>query len=213
MTTGSSRSTGPEHPGLREQKKEQTRRSLRANAARLFAEHGFASTTVADISAAANISERTFFRYFDSKEDLLLPDTVELLGYVEEALAERPADEDPLTAVQQALLAAVRPFTESSLTVLAQPLEGTGAVVASRLAHVFTEFEERLTALVERRLPPGTPDPDLTAAVVAGTALASVRACLRTLRRRRAAGATRAETTGLLARTFAVAAEIGKAPR
>lgn len=201
---------GDGRPGLRERKKDQTRRRLRACAARLFAEHGFTGTTVADIAAAAEVSERTFFRYFDGKEALLLPDAVELLRYVEDALADRPADEDPMTAVRQALLSATRPFAESTLTALTRPLEGTEAAVASQLVRLFTEFEERLTALVARRLPPDTEDADLTAAVVAGVALASVRATFRTLRRRRAAGGA-PTPTGLLARAFDIAGQGGGA--
>src|SRR5689334_11230211 len=96
----------PEETGLRARKKEQTRRTLRECGARLFAAHGFAGTTIADIAACANVSERTFFRYFDSKEALLLPDTVELFTFIEEALARRPADEEPMRAVCEALLAA-----------------------------------------------------------------------------------------------------------
>lgn len=86
-----------ERPGLRERKKDETRRGLREAAGRLFAERGFAQTTVADIAAEANVSERTFFRYFENKEALLLPDGVELYARIEEAFLARPRDEAPST--------------------------------------------------------------------------------------------------------------------
>lgn len=175
-------------PGLRERKKEETRRLLREGGARLFKERGFEGTTVADIAAYANVSVRTFFRYFESKEALLLPDSVELFAYVENALAQRPADEAPLDAVCHALFAAAEPFAASSLTALAHPFEGTENLVAARLVQSFTDFEDRLTTLVHRRLPPDTPDSDLKAAVIACAALSAVRAVLRTRRARRAAG-------------------------
>ncbi|WNM32509.1 TetR family transcriptional regulator [Streptomyces sp. Li-HN-5-11] len=193
--------------GLRERKKDQTRRQLRGCAARLFAERGFADTTVADIAACANVSTRTFFRYFDSKEDLLLPDGVELFAAVEDALARRPVDEPPLDAVCGALLATAAPFQSSSLTALTHPLDGTEQLIAARLIQVFAEFEDRLTALVLDRLPEETPDADLYAAVVAGAALGTVRAVLRTRRSRRAAGADSQDA--LLPQAFQVLRRMG----
>lgn len=178
-----------EPPGLRQRKKDRTRRQLREGAARLFAERGFAGTTVADIADCAGVSARTFFRYFDSKEALLLPDSAELFAHVEEAFAARPADEEPLQAVCSALLEAAGPFAASSLTALTHPLESMDGVETARLVQAFAEFEDRLTALVLARLGDPSPDADLRAAVIAGAALAAVRAFLRTRRARRAAGA------------------------
>ncbi|MGW0764381.1 TetR/AcrR family transcriptional regulator [Streptomyces sp. NPDC002676] len=194
--------------GLRERKKEETRRLLLEGGARLFRERGFEGTTVADIAAYANVSVRTFFRYFDSKEALLLPDGVELFAYVESALAERPADEDPLDAVCNALLAAAEPFAASTLTALSHPLEDIENVVTTRLVQAFSDFEERLIALVLRRLPPDTPDADLRAAVIACGALSAVRAVLRTRRARRASGIEDSGPAPLL-RAFDILREMG----
>ncbi|HEY3483617.1 MAG TPA: TetR family transcriptional regulator [Streptomyces sp.] len=199
----------PEETGLRARKKEQTRRTLRECGARLFAEHGFAGTTIADIAACANVSERTFFRYFDSKEALLLPDTVELFTFIEESLARRPADEEPMRAVCEALLAAAEPFTSSSLTALTHPLEGTEGLVTARVVQAFTDFEERLALLVRRRLPATEPDADLHAAVIACAALSAARAVLRTQRGRRAAGTAVTPDVRLLPLAFDFLARIG----
>ncbi|MGW3356758.1 TetR/AcrR family transcriptional regulator [Streptomyces bungoensis] len=198
--------------GLRERKKEETRRLLREGAARLFREHGFEGTTVADIAACANVSVRTFFRYFDSKEALLLPDGIQVFAHVEDALAGRPAGEEPLDAVCNALLAAAEPFAASTLTALGHPLEDIENVVTGRLVQAFSEFEERLTVLVRRRLPADTPDADLRAAVIAGAALSTVRAVLRTRRARRASGITETGPAPL-PRAFEILREIGSAGR
>ncbi|MGR6974941.1 TetR family transcriptional regulator [Streptomyces cynarae] len=195
--------------GLRERKKDQTRQRLRACAARLFAERGFADTTVADIASCADVSTRTFFRYFDSKEDLLLPDGVELFAAVERAFEQCPADEPPFDAVCTALLAAAAPFQNTSLTALTHPLDGTEQLIAARMIQAFTEFEDRLTRLVLERLDPGTEDADLQAAVVAGAALATVRAVLRTQRSRRAAGTHR--PAAMLPQAFAILRKLGTA--
>ena len=63
--------------GLRERKKERTRAELQRHALRLFRDHGYAETTVDDIAAAAEVSRSTFFRYFPTKEDVVLFDDVD----------------------------------------------------------------------------------------------------------------------------------------
>lgn len=197
----------PDEPddSLRERKKAQTRRALRESAAQLFAARGFAGTTIAEIAEHANVSKRTFFRYFDSKEELLLPDLADLFEYVEAALAERPPGGDVFSAVREVLLAAARPFAAGSLTALTHPLEGTDSLVAARVVQAFTDFEERLTRLVRARLPDGVEDPDLHAAVIAGAALSVVRAVLRTERARRLEGREAAATeTPPLVKAFGI---------
>ncbi|HYR16536.1 MAG TPA: helix-turn-helix domain-containing protein, partial [Mycobacterium sp.] len=59
---------------LRERKRLRTRQALVDAAAELFEQRGYDGTTIADIAAAADISTRTFFSYFASKEDILFPD-------------------------------------------------------------------------------------------------------------------------------------------
>ena len=61
-------------PGLRDRKKQKTRWSIQEHALRLFQEHGYDQTTVDQIAAAAEISPSTFFRYFKTKEDVVVQD-------------------------------------------------------------------------------------------------------------------------------------------
>ncbi|MFG2310561.1 TetR/AcrR family transcriptional regulator [Streptomyces sp. NPDC048566] len=195
-------------PGLRERKKDETRRGLREAAGRLFAEQGFAQTTVADIAAGANVSERTFFRYFDSKEALLLPDGAELYARIEQAFLARPRGEEPLAAACGAITDAVAYFASSSLTALAHPLGEIREQAREGLSRQFQQFEERLTELVLERLPQDAPDADLQAAVIANCALSAARAVLRTLRNRRTANIP-AEPDRLLPQAFVFLSMIG----
>jgi AcrR family transcriptional regulator len=66
-------------------------REIQGHALRLFASHGYADTTIDQIAEASDISPRTFFRYFPSKEDVVLWDEYDAV--IGDLLAERPADE------------------------------------------------------------------------------------------------------------------------
>jgi AcrR family transcriptional regulator len=92
-------STEAGEPGLRARKKQQTRQSIRDAAVRLVAERGLERVTVDEIAEAANISPRTFFNYFRSKEDALAGIDDEEIEGVCAALRARPADEPPLVAL------------------------------------------------------------------------------------------------------------------
>src|SRR5436309_11526493 len=76
-------------PGLRERKKQRTRELIATSALELFSERGYHATTVADIAAAADVSERTVFGYFATKEDILFADHLALEHDLAQALAER----------------------------------------------------------------------------------------------------------------------------
>jgi AcrR family transcriptional regulator len=86
--------------GLRERKKARTRAAIRQHALRLFREQGYGATTIEQIAAAAEVSPATFFRYFPTKEDVVLQDDLDILAL--EALAELPAGLGPIAAFRQA---------------------------------------------------------------------------------------------------------------
>jgi AcrR family transcriptional regulator len=84
--------------GLRERKKVRTRQAIRAAAFRLFAEHGYDATPVDRIAAGAEVSPSTVFRYFPTKEDIVLTDEDD--EEMAELLRTRPLDEHPLESLR-----------------------------------------------------------------------------------------------------------------
>jgi len=113
------RPAGP-RPGLRERKKARTRAALREHAFRLFREQGYDATTVEQIAEAAEVSPSTFFRYFPTKEDVVLQDEMDTLWL--EAVRAQPADLSPIAALREGMHAA---FAQLSAEQLAQIGEGT----------------------------------------------------------------------------------------
>jgi AcrR family transcriptional regulator len=171
--------------GRRDRKKTETRQALRDAAHRLFAEKGFAKTTIDDITEAADVSRRTFFRYYDSKDDLLRVDAGDLMPVLVAALRARPADEPPLTAILAALRVLIGPDGPPSLTqTLAYPLAGLRARLS--LLRLFAEWEESIAeVLIERS---GVAEPDehdwLRAVVIACAATSALRASAQIYRSR-----------------------------
>src|SRR3974390_404155 len=106
-----------EGPTLRERNKARARAEIADAALRLFFDRGFEGVTVDQIVEAAGVSRRTFFRYFDTKEDALLADYPELNTRLTHSLIHCGHD-DPLDAVRAALHGMVDWYTERSEAVL-----------------------------------------------------------------------------------------------
>jgi AcrR family transcriptional regulator len=88
-------------PGLRERKKVRTRWAIQEHALRLFAEKGYEATTVDQIAAAAEISPSTFFRYFPTKEDVVVQDEYD--DVIVEAFRQAGASAEPVRTLRGVL--------------------------------------------------------------------------------------------------------------
>lgn len=95
-------------PGLREQKKRRTREQLAATALRLFLERGFDEVSVVDVAAAAQVSKPTLFRYFASKEDLVLDRFADHQGEAARVVRGRSAGQTPVRALHEHFRARLR---------------------------------------------------------------------------------------------------------
>lgn len=102
--------------GLRERKKARTRETLREQALRLFLERGYDATTMEAVAAAADVAPRTLFRYFPTKESLLLEDDYDPLLLA--ALRARPAGESPLSALPAAVRSGLDPLYDEAKDAL-----------------------------------------------------------------------------------------------
>ncbi|MER7195044.1 TetR/AcrR family transcriptional regulator [Streptomyces flaveolus] len=91
--------------GLRERKKRATRAALAEAAVRLAAEHGADKVTVEAISAAAGVSVRTFFNYFDTREDAFVVIDADAGARMRRAVLDAPAGLSPLEALREAMAA------------------------------------------------------------------------------------------------------------
>lgn len=89
-------------PNLRTRITQGMRDHVRMTAIELMLEHGFAETSVDDIVKASGISRRSFYRYFGTRENLVLGKTDEQITTLVNALVARPSVEDPWTALQRA---------------------------------------------------------------------------------------------------------------
>jgi AcrR family transcriptional regulator len=143
--------------GRRERKKQRTREALVDSAFRLFAEKGFEATTVEEIADAVDVSSRTFFRYFASKEDVLLTFQDEQFCAVREAFAARPADEPVITAIRHAAVSVIRGFEEGAFGFdperfgcIRQLMESSPAVFGSSLEHGQKKHAEMTRLIAER---------------------------------------------------------------
>jgi AcrR family transcriptional regulator len=95
--------------GLRERKKQKTRDTIIDVALELFAKQGYEHTTIAEIADAAEVSRRTIFTYFPSKEDILFYDLTEVEEHLEQALRERPEGTTALDVLREFIVGSLTP--------------------------------------------------------------------------------------------------------
>jgi AcrR family transcriptional regulator len=165
-----------ETTGLRERKKAQTRRALTAAAIRLSIERGSPDrVTIEEISEAADVSPRTFFNYFSSKEDAILGVDPEQRSALRAELELRTADETPVEALRAALLATAEDIDENA-ELWAQRLQLVREHPALSPGYVasFADFERGLVEAMAARLGMD-PDTDLYPALVVSAALTVMR--------------------------------------
>ena len=162
--------------GRREQHKAATRKALQDAAVRMFAEHGYERTTVRDIAAAADVTERTFFRYFPAKEDLVLREVLDLIPELREHIVARPAEERPYQAVLGALLT-IAARRDSGLGILfSGPPARFLASPGRTISPVLLEFEDGVAAALAER---GRSDQvTFRASVLARASVAAIRSTL-----------------------------------
>jgi mycofactocin system transcriptional regulator len=150
-------------------------RELEVIALRLFTERGFHETTVDDIAAAAGVSRRTFFRYYDAKSDVLWNEFDTEVETIRKLLADAPADLPVLAAVREAVLAANHYRAEDvpELRMRMSLLSAVPDLAASAAIH-YDAWERAISADVGTRT--GQPADSLYPLVVGRAVLAACRA-------------------------------------
>lgn len=155
---------------LRERKRERTRDALAEAARRLFERHGFDATTIDDIAASADVSRRTFFRYFPTKEAVVFPNNQARLDRFREELTARGGG---FEAVRHACLSAAREFAAHREELLAQHrlIQSSPTLIAREL-ELDREWEDALRDALGR-------DAGRRGDTVAGAMIGALRATLR----------------------------------
>ncbi|WP_137994880.1 TetR family transcriptional regulator [Streptomyces vilmorinianum] len=190
---------------LAERKRQLVANELTEAALQLLAVKGFDAVTIDEIVAAAGVSKRTFFRYFASKEDVVVQFLADMGTGIRAELAARPAEESPSVALRHAVSVPLDACTdhadhaERALRVV-QLILRTPALHA-RFLERRSQWSDDLAAELTHRLE-RDPDTDLYPRLAAGMALCAFDATLR-----RWSDSDGAEDPGrLIARAFAVVA-------
>ena len=137
--------------GLRERKKVQTRQAISDRAFELFAARGFDRVTVAEVAAAADVSEKTVFNYFPTKEDLLFDEVPAREAALVEAIRDRAPGEPVLAALRRRQVAECGLLTSPAFAQFARIIEGSPAWRAKEL-EVMARFAQVLADALRAEL-------------------------------------------------------------
>jgi AcrR family transcriptional regulator len=164
----------PSSAGLRQRKKDRTRRAIAEAALDLFESRGYDQTTVDDIAAAADVSPRTFFRYFAGKDEAVFERAGDVQQHFLTLLAARPTGEPLLTSLREIGkdLLSTELVDEARLRRLLA-LVAAEPALRNRYNALLDTIEGELTVWAAARL--GVPAADLRPRLVAATVLAARR--------------------------------------
>jgi len=162
--------------GLRERKKLKTRATIQYHAMRLFHEQGYHETTIEQIAEASEISPSTLFRYFPTKESLVLEDDFDPL--LIELFRQQPPGLSPVAAFRRAIKAGAEQMPEEARLAIRQRMELTMSVPELRAASLsqMSDTTELIAALIAERT--GRERSDLTVVAYAGALLGTVMSAL-----------------------------------
>ena len=166
----------PQHTSLRERKKARTRAAIREHALRLFRAQGYQATTVEQIAAAAEVSPSTFFRYFPTKEDVVLQDGLD--DQMFEALDRQPATLTPVAALRAAMRETIATFTPAEWAEF-QEMSAIGMAVPEVRARMMDEMSrmiETASDVVAKRT--GRSPAELVVRVYAGAVIGAIMAVM-----------------------------------
>jgi AcrR family transcriptional regulator len=152
--------------GLRERKKAKTRAAIRQHALRLFREQGYTATTVEQIAEAAEVSPATFYRYFPTKEDVVLQDDFDVLAM--DVFEAQPPGLTAIAAMRAAVGQALASLTPEERERFRETTELTLTIpeVRARALDELTRAIQVMAEAVARRA--GLPPDDFAARNLAG---------------------------------------------
>lgn len=140
----------PPPAGVRERKRRETLRRITDAGVRLFIEKGFDGTTVDEVAGAAGISRRTFFHYFESKDDILLTLQSDIGELFAAEVRKAPPAETPLEVVRDAALTVCASFPHEDMLTLDRLMRGSASVQARKQASYRQQEDALFSALRER---------------------------------------------------------------
>jgi AcrR family transcriptional regulator len=137
--------------GLRESKKLQTRQEIADRAMQLFAQRGFDHVTVAEVAKAANVSEKTIYNYFPTKEDLFFDEVPEREAALVAAVTGRREGESVLQALHRLQTVECPRLSSPGFATFARIIEESTALKAKEL-EVMSHFVQVLAETLETEL-------------------------------------------------------------
>jgi AcrR family transcriptional regulator len=185
MTPASTPSVAEPPASLRERKKLATRRLLRRAALGLVAERGLANVTVEDIADAANVSPRTFFNYFPSKEAALFGGDPDRAAMLRDRVAREAPGEPALVALRTVMAQDAEAVVDEFRSLGDNPAEWLRRMKVARTDPHVRAAQAAQMAMIERAISEGLAvrlgvdqETDLYPLVLAGAVVGVVRACM-----------------------------------